>query len=333
MKKLGRKSGMVFAVSMILVMAMALAAATTMAQSTDYPTKPIRFIVPQAAGGSQDTLSRLVGQKLGDALGQPVIIENRPGANGIIGTEMVAKAEPDGYTLLLTGTGSQAINPSLFSKLPYDPVKQFEPIAMFVYSVSVLVVHPSVPAKTIAELIALAKSEPGQIKYASAGPGSSPHLSAEMFRYMTGVDIVHVPYKGSTPGVIATVSGETSMMFTGIASAIAHIKSGRLNALSVNGPKRSPALPDVPTANESGLPGFEVDFWVGMFAPSGTPRTVITKLNNEINRIVNTPEIQEKFIAIGADPVVSAPEQFAAILQRDIERWGKMVRASGMKVE
>jgi tripartite-type tricarboxylate transporter receptor subunit TctC len=154
-----------------------------------------------------------------------------------------------------------------------------------------------------------------------------------MFRYMTGVDVLHVPYKGSTPGVIATVSGETSMMFTGIASAIAHIKSGKLNALSVNGPKRSPALPDVPTANESGLPKFEVDFWVGMFAPSGTPRTVIAKLNNEINRIIKTPEIQDKFIAIGADPVVSTPEQFAAILQGDIERWGKMVKASGMKVE
>lgn len=333
MKKLGRRCLMVLAVATTLVVAMALAAAPTMAQGTDYPTRPIRFIVPQAAGGSQDTLSRLVGQKLSDALGQPVVIENRTGANGIIGTELVAKAEPDGYTLLLTGTGSQAINPSLFSKLPYDPVKQFEPVAMFAYSVSVLVVHPSVPAKTIAELIALAKSKPGQIKYASAGPGSSPHLSAEMFRYMTGVDILHVPYKGSTPGVIATVSGETSMMFTGIASAIAHIKSGKLNALSVNGPKRSPALPDVPTADESGLPKFVVDFWVGMFAPSGTPRTVIAKLNNEINRIIKTPEIQEKFIAIGADPVVSTPEQFAAILQADIERWGKMVKASGMKVE
>jgi tripartite-type tricarboxylate transporter receptor subunit TctC len=212
-------------------------------------------------------------------------------------------------------------------------VKQFEPVALFAYSVSVLVVHPSVPAKTMGELIALAKSKPGQITYASAGAGSSPHLSAEMFRYMSGVDILHVPYKGSTPGVIATVSGETSMMFTGIASAVAHINSGRLNALSVNGPKRSPALPNVPTASESGLPGFEVDFWVGMFAPAGTPREVITKLNGEINRIVNTPEIKEKFLSMGADPVVSTPEQFGSILQKDIERWSKTVKASGMKVE
>jgi len=197
----------------------------------------------------------------------------------------------------------------------------------------VLVVHPSVQAKSIAELIALAKSRPGEIRYASAGVGSSPHLSAEMFRYMAGVDVMHVPYKGSTPGVIATISGEASMMFTGVASVIAHIKAGRLRSLSVNGPKRSPTLPEVPTAGESGLPGFEVDFWIGIFAPSGTPRTVVAKLNSEINRIVNAREIREQFLAIGADPVGGTPEQFGAILQKDIERWGKTIKMSGMKVE
>jgi len=303
------------------------------AADLEYPTKPIRIIVPQAAAGSQDTFSRLVGTKLGEALGQQVVIDNRTGANGIIGTEMASKAAPDGYTLLSTGTGSHAINPSLYAKIPYDPVKQFTPVALIGYSTSVLVVHPSVPVKSIDELIALAKSKPGEIRYASAGVGSSPHLSAEMFRHMAGVNILHVPYKGSTPGVIATISGEVSMMFTGVASAIAHIKAGRLRALSVNGPKRSPTLPEVPTAGESGLPGFEVDFWVGIFAPSGTPRAVVAKLNGEINRIISTREIREQFLTIGADPVGGTPEQFGAILQKDIERWGKTVRVSGLKVE
>ena len=333
MKKASEKFGVLFVMAMILMTVTAFADAVAAAADPDYPTKPIRVIVPQAAAGSQDTVTRLVGAKLGEALGQQVVIDNRTGANGIIGTEMASKAAPDGYTLLATGTGSHAINPSLYAKIPYDPVKQFTPVALIGYSTSVLVVHPSVPVKSIAELIALAKSKPGEIMYASAGVGSSPHLSAEMFRYMSGVNIMHVPYKGSTPGVIATISGEASMMFTGVASAIAHIKAGRLRALSVNGPKRSPTLPEVPTANESGLPGFEVDFWVGIFAPSGTPRIVITKLNSEINRIINTREIREQFLTIGADPVGGTPEQFGAILQKDIERWGKTVKVSGMKVE
>jgi tripartite-type tricarboxylate transporter receptor subunit TctC len=317
----------------VLLTVAASAVPVASAADPDYPLKPIRVIVPQAAAGSQDTVTRLVGAKLGDALGQQIVIDNRTGANGIIGTEMASKAPPDGYTLLATGTGSHAINPSLYSKIPYDPVKQFTPVALIGYSTSVLVVHPSVQAKSIAELIALAKSRPGEIRYASAGVGSSPHLSAEMFRYMAGVDVMHVPYKGSTPGVIATISGEASMMFTGVASVIAHIKAGRLRSLSVNGPKRSPTLPEVPTAGESGLPGFEVDFWIGIFAPSGTPRTVVAKLNSEINRIVNAREIREQFLAIGADPVGGTPEQFGAILQKDIERWGKTIKMSGMKVE
>lgn len=324
---------LVVAAVMILMPAALWEDSRAMAADPDYPTKPVRIIVPQAAGGSQDTIFRLVGQKLAEAIGQQVVIENRTGANGIIGTEAAAKAAPDGYNLLGTGTGSQAINVSLYTKIPYDPVKQFSPVVNIGYSTSVLVVHPSVPAKSIAELISLAKAKPGELRYASAGNGSSPHLSAEMFRYMTGVNILHVPYKGSTPGVVATVSGECGMMFTGVASAIAHIKSGRLRALSVNGPKRSPTLPDVPTAGESGLSGFEVDFWVGIFAPSGTPQGVIAKLNSEVNRIINSPEIRDKFVMIGVDPTGGTQEQFAAILQRDIERWGKMVKVSGMRVE
>lgn len=312
--------------------ALAMAVIVTPAMGQDYPIRPIRFLVPQAAGGSTDTLSRLIGQKLGDGLGQQVVIDNRPGANGIIGTEIVSKALPDGYSLLAGGTGTIAINPSLYSKIPYDPAKHFAPVANIAYSTSVLVVHPSLPARTIGDLIALAKSKPGVVRYASAGSGSSPHLSAEMFRHMTGVNIVHVPYKGSTPGVTATITGETEMMFTGIASAIAHIKAGRLRALSVNGAMRAPALPEVPIARES-LPGFEVDIWIGIFAPAGTPRSVITRLNGEVNRIINLPEIKGRFLAIGAVPAGGTPEQFAAVVRKDTERWAATVKASGMRVE
>ena len=303
------------------------------ADAQSYPTKPIRFIVAVPPGGSTDTLSRLVGQKLGESLGQQVVVDNRPGAHGLIGLEMASKAAPDGYTLVGGGTASMTINPSLYKKLPYDPVKHFAPVVLIAYSSSVLVVNPSIPVKNIAELIARAKAKPGDFRYASAGIGSSPHLSAEVFRTMTGVDILHVPYTGATQGVTATVSGETSMMFTGVASAIAQIKSGRLRALSVNGPKRSPALPEVPTASESGLPGFEVDFWIGIFVPTGTPREVITKLNSEANRIVNAPEVKEKLLTLGTDPVGGTPAQFAAIVRKDLERWAKTVKASGMKME
>jgi tripartite-type tricarboxylate transporter receptor subunit TctC len=310
----------------------ALAVPLAMAQG-DYPNKFILFMVPQAVGGSTDLLSRTVGQKLAVALGQPVTVDNRAGANGIIGCELVAKAAPNGYTLLVGGTGTMAINPSLYPKLSYDPVKQFTPVAMFGYSTSVLVVHPSMTPATIGELITLAKSKPGQYKYATAGFGSSPHLSAEMFKQMAGVEMLHVPYKGSTPGVSATIAGETDLMFTGVASAVGHIKSGRLRALSINGPRRSPALPGVPTANESGLPGFEADFWIGLFAPAGTPRAVITRLNAEVNRIMTDDAMKERFMVIGVDPAPGTPEHFGGILEKDIDRWSRAVKSAGLKPE
>ncbi len=308
-----------------------VAAAISSGQS--YPTKPIRFIVPQAAGGSTDILSRTVGQKLSEAFGQPVVMDNRPGANGIVGTEMVAKAPADGYTLVAGGTSTVAINSSLYSKIPYDPIKDFTPVVNLAYSTSVLVVHPSVAAKTIADVIAMAKAKPGELRYASAGNGSSPHLSAEVFKMMAGVNVVHVPYKGSTPGVIATVSGETSMMFTGVASALAHIKAGRLRALSVNGPKRSPALPEIPTAGSSGLPGFEVDFWIGMLAPAGTPGAVVTKLNTEVNRILAQDDIKNRFVALGTDIIGGSVQSFADQIKSDVARWGKAIKASGAKAD
>jgi tripartite-type tricarboxylate transporter receptor subunit TctC len=313
-------------------MTMAAAAATAVAQA-DFPSKPILFMVPQAAGGSTDTLARTIGQKLAEAMGQSVVVENRAGANGIIGTELASRAVPNGYALLVSGTGIMAINPSLYSKLTYDPVKQFAAVAMFGYSTSVLVAHPSTTPKTIGELVALARAKPGEIKYASAGIGSSPHLSAEMFKQMAGVDLLHVPYKGSTPGVSATLTGETDIMFTGIASAVGFIRAGRLRALSINGPKRSPALPGVPTAGESGLPGFEADFWIGLFAPAGTPRQVINRLNAEVNKIITSDAMKERFATIGVDPLPGTPEQFAEILAKDIERWAKTVNSAGLKAE
>lgn len=308
-------------------------AATGWAQPAEYPHKSILFMVPQAAGGSTDTLARLIGQRLGDGLGVTVVIENRPGANGIIGTEAALKAAPNGATLVVSGTGIMAINPSLYPKLSYDPVRNFAPVANFGYSTSVLVAHPSLPVKTIADVIALAKKKPGAIKYASAGVGSSPHLSAALFQHMSGVDVLHVPYKGSTPGVTATITGETEIMFTGVASALSFIKAGRLRPISINGPRRSPALPTTPTAGESGLPGFEADFWIGLFAPAGVPRPLITRLNTEINRILTADGMRERLSELGVDTVPGTPEQFGELLARDIDRWAKAVKAAGLKGE
>lgn len=308
-------------------------AATGWAQPAEYPHKSILFMVPQAAGGSTDTLARLIGQRLGDGLGVTVVIENRPGANGIIGTEAALKTAPNGATLVVSGTGIMAINPSLYPKLSYDPVRNFAPVANFGYSTSVLVAHPSLPVKTIADVIALAKKKPGAIKYASAGVGSSPHLSAALFQHMSGIDVLHVPYKGSTPGVTATITGETEIMFTGVASALSFIKAGRLRPISINGPRRSPALPTTPTAGESGLPGFEADFWIGLFAPAGVPRPLITRLNTEVNRILTADAMRERLSELGVDAVPGTPEQFGELLARDIDRWAKAVKAAGLKGE
>jgi tripartite-type tricarboxylate transporter receptor subunit TctC len=308
---------------------LALAPQATWAQGA-YPQSAIKFIVPQAASGSTDTLSRDVANRIAATIGQAVVVENRAGANGIIGCELAAKAKPDGYTLLVGGTGTMAINSSLYNKLPYDPVKDFVPVAMFGYSTSVLIVHPSVPANNIGELIKWIKASPKPVRYGSAGVGSSPHLTAEMFRDVAKVSLQHVPYKGSTPSVVATVSGEVPMMFTGVASAIGHIQGGRVKALSINGPTRSPALPKVPTANESGLPGFEAAFWIGLFAPAGTPAEVVNKLNAEINRALNSAEAKERFLKLGIDALPGSPAQFGKILSADLKRWASTIESAGI---
>jgi tripartite-type tricarboxylate transporter receptor subunit TctC len=293
-----------------------------------FPQSAVKFIVPQAASGSTDTLARDVVTRIASALGQPVVIENRAGANGIVGCELAAKAKPDGYTLLVGGTGTMAINPHLYSKLPYDPAKDFVPVAMFGYSTSVLIVHSSVPANTIGELISWIKASPKTVRYGSAGVGSSPHLTAELFRDMTKLNIQPVHYKGSTPSVVATVSGEVPMMFTGVASMIGHVQGGRVKALSINGPTRSPALPNVPTANESGLPGFEAAFWIGLFAPAGTPQDVVNRLNVEVNRAINSEEAKARFLNLGIDPLPGSPADFGKIVAADLKRWENTIKTA-----
>jgi tripartite-type tricarboxylate transporter receptor subunit TctC len=284
---------------------------------TDFPNRSITFIVPQSAAGSTDTVARLTAQKLGDSFGRQVIVENRAGASGIIGADLVAKAVPNGYTLLVAGTGIIAINPFLYKNISND----------------VLVVHPSLAANTVSELVVLAKSKPGEMKYASAGVGTSPHLTAELFRQLTATELLHVPYKGSTPAVVATMSGETSLMFTGIASSIAHIKSGRLKPISVSSAARSVSLPDVPTISESGYPGFEVNYWIGLFAPAGTPAEVVNQLNTEINRFLGQPDTRARFQALGLEPFLGTPVQFAEVIQKDFALWKKTIETSGIKGE
>jgi len=311
----------------------ACATALTVQAAETFPNRPIRLIVPQAAGGSTDFVSRLAALELAEAFGQTVVVDNRPGANGNIGMELAHRAPRDGYTLLAGGTASVAVGPSLYSKLAFDPVRDFQAITLLVYSTSVLIAHPSVPVKTIGELVTLARAKPGSLSYASAGAGSTPHLSAEMFKLMAGVDLLHVPYKGSTPGVVDTMAGRTSIMFTGVASALPHIKAGRLKALSVNGPKRSAALPDVPTASESGLPGFEVDFWIGLFAPAGTPRGPIDRIHAAAARMLEQKDNREKLLVQGTAPVGMGPDEFGRLVRTDAARWAKVVKAAGLRVD
>lgn len=300
---------------------------------TDFPNRSITFIVPQSAAGSTDTVARLTAQQLSDVFGKQVIVENRAGASGIIGADLVAKASPNGYTLLVAGTGIIAINPFLYKNISYDPFKSFAPIALIGYSNDVLVVHPSVPANNLTELIALAKSQPGEMKYASAGVGTSPHLTAELFRQRTDTALMHVPYKGSTPAVVATVSGETSMMFTGIASSIAHIKSGRLKPISVSSGARSASLPTVPTIAESGYADFEVNYWIGLFAPTGTSPEIVKYLNAQINLLLRQASTRERFQSLGLEPFLGTPEQFAEIIQKDVALWEKTIRMGDIKAE
>lgn len=308
----------------LLVITLSAAAIPAIAQQ--YPAKPIRIVVPFPAGGNADIFARAFAQKLGDVWKQMPIIDNRAGAAGIIGTQFVAKSPADGYTLLFGTTGTHTTNPAVYAKLPYDPVKDFAPISNFADSPFLLVVHPSVPANTLKGLIALAKSRPGQLDYASFGTGSSAHLAGEMLRTMAGINIMHVAYKGGPPAVNDLVGGHVSLMFNSLPAVLPLVKSDRLRALAVASDKRAPTLPDLPTFAEAGLAGFEAGSWYGLLAPAGTPRDVITRLHAETLRMLALPDIKQKLAAEGAEAIGNSPEEFAAQIHRDIARWAKVAR-------
>ncbi len=310
--------------SCLLTAAMASFVVTTQAQP--YPAKPIRIVVPFPAGGNADIFARAYAQKLGDAWKQTPIVDNRAGAAGIIGSQFVARAPADGYTLLFGTTGTHTTNPAVYAKLPYDPVKDFAPVSNFADSPFLLVVHPSVPANTLQGLVALAKSRPGQLDYASFGAGSSAHLAGEMLRTMAGINIVHVAYKGGPPAVTDLVGGHVSLMFNSLPAVLPLVKAERLRALAVASARRAPTLPELPTFTEAGLSGFEAGSWYGVLAPAGTPREAITKLHAETVRMLALPDIKQKLATEGAEAIGNTPEEFAAQIQRDMARWAKVAR-------
>jgi len=298
-----------------------------------WPSKPIKWIVPFAPGGTTDILARTVGEKLSTALGVPVIVENKPGAGGGVGAEIVAKSAPDGYTIMGGTISTHAINASLYKDLPYDPVKDFVPITLIARVPNMLVVNPDVPAKEVKELIALLKANPGKYTFASSGNGTSQHLSGELFKSMAGVEMQHIPYKGSPPALQDVVGGQVTMTFDNITTAWPLAKAGKLRALAVTTAKRSAIAPDVPTLAESGLTGFEVGSWQGVFAPAGTPAPIVKRLNAEIVRILHMPEVSERLAGLGAEIVADSPEEFAALVKAEVVKWSEVVRKSGARVD
>ena len=313
-----------------LLLIASLAAGASLAQ--DYPSKPVRMVVPFSPGGSTDALARIVGQKLTERSGQPVIIENRAGAGGNIGAEQVARSAPDGYTLLLGGV-PHAISASLYSRLPYELARDLAAIAEIASFPSAIVLHPSLPANSASELIALARARPGRLSFGSAGNGSPNHLSLELFQTMAGVRMVHVPYKGSGQLVGDLLAGQVHLASMGLPVAVPHVQSGKLRAIAVTGAARSSLLPEVPTLSEAALPGFEVTSWYGVFGPVGLPADIVVKLNSEIGSAVTAPEVKERLAALGAEPSVKAPDQFGRYVRQEIARWAKVVKDSGAKAE
>jgi tripartite-type tricarboxylate transporter receptor subunit TctC len=314
----------------MVALALTLAAGAAAAQT--YPTKAVRLVVPFLAGGSTDIVGRTVAQKLSEMWGQQAFVDNRPGGGTTIGTEMVAKAAPDGYTLLVT-PAPFTINPSLLTKLPYDALNDFAPITLINTTPLVMVVNPGVPAKNVKELIALAKAKPGKLNFGSSGTGGSNHLAGELFDAMAGVKMVHIPYKGNAGALTDIVGGHLDVVYNGITSAVALIRGGKLRALAVTSLQRSAALPDVPTLDESGLKGFEAVAWNGLTAPAKTPREIIMKINADVIKIVNSPELKERLKADGSDPVGSSPEQYAAFLRNEIAKWAKVIKFANVKPE
>jgi tripartite-type tricarboxylate transporter receptor subunit TctC len=302
-------------------------------QAQSWPAKPLRMIVPFPPGGAVDISARAIGAELTRSLGQQVIADNRVGAGGNIAAEAAARAAPDGYTLFMATSAILAINPALYTKVPFDPVNDFSPVSLVVSSDNILVLHPAVPAKSILELVALAKANPGTYSYASAGNGSSTHLAAEMFKMLAGVDLLHVPYKGGPPAVTALLAGEVHMNFDLIPSALPHIRSGKMRALGVAGARRSPLLPELPVISENGVPGYESSVWFGVVVPAGTPQPIVSRLSADIARGVQQPELRERLTNMGYEVTSTTPEQMSAMIRAEIPKWARVVKAAGVRIE
>ena len=297
-----------------------------------YPNKPIRMVVPYPPGGPTDVLGRIVAQKLSESLGQQVVVENRPGASGMIGSEIVAKAAPDGYTLL-TNASIHVINPSLYPKMNFDALRDFAPVSLIAQVPLILVVNPALPAKSVTELIALGKAQPNLLNFGSSGNAAAPHLAGESFKIATGVQMQHVPYKGSAPALTDLIGGQVQLIFDSMPSAMPHVKSGKIRALAVTTAKRSPTVPDLPTVTESGVPGFDISTWYGVWAPAGTPKDIVNKVAGEMAKALQQPAVRERLAALGAEPVGNTPEEFAAYCQSELAKWSKIVKESGAKAD
>ena len=319
-------------IAMLIAAVMLPMAIPASAQAPTYPDKPIRIVVPFPVGGVADTFGREIGRKLTEAWGQPVVIDNRTGAGGNIGADIVAKSVPDGYTLVIGNIGTHAVNVSLLPVMPFDPIKDFTPIIHVLDAEGLLVVNPSIKATTVPELIALARAQPGTLSYGSAGVGTTSHLAGELFKSMTKVDIVHVPYKGNVPAITDLLGGQTSMIFATMPTVLPHVRAGKLRPLAVLGAVRSPALPDVPTVAES-VPGFEVSNWIGLFGPAGMPPAIVARLNAEVQKIMGSAEIQKRLETEGAKFIPMTPEQFAMFQKAELGKWAKTIKDANIKVD
>jgi tripartite-type tricarboxylate transporter receptor subunit TctC len=319
--------------AVVVGLALALTLAPAALAADPFPSRPVRIVVPFTPGGSTDILARAIAQKLGEAWGQPVVVENRPGAGGNVGVALVAKSPPDGHTIVMGHIGTFAANPALYKSLPYDPVKDFAPVTLVARVPNVLVVGPSVQARRLSDLVAYAKANPGKLDYGSGGNGSAAHLATEYFKLRAGVDLQHVPYKGTGPAVADLIGGQIGVMITGALPLLPHIRSGKLRALAVASPQRLAILPDVPTIAESGYPGFAAVQWYGLFVPAGTPRDVIAKINRDAIGALKDPAVAERLASEGAEAVGDTPEEFGAFVRSEIALWGKVIRESGAKVD
>jgi tripartite-type tricarboxylate transporter receptor subunit TctC len=317
-----------------VAVAAALALATSgLASAQGYPAKPIHFIVPYPAGGPLDTVARLLGQKVSESVRQPVIVENKPGAGGNIGADQVAKSAPDGYTILMGAVATHAINPTLYANIPYDPVKDFAPVTQVASTPNVLVVNPSLPVSNVKEFIAYAKAHPGALNFGSGSTGSAGHLAGELFKAMAGVQMVHVPYKGAGPAMQDLIGGQIQLMFDNLASSLGQIRAGKVKALAVTTARRSALAPDLPTIAESGLPGFDISTWFGVFAPGGTPPEVVQRLHDEFVKALSDPGVRESMLRLGAEPVGNTPGEFAAYIQSEARKYAGVIKASGARVD